>query len=219
MAASLRLAFVALIVAGLGALAQPRSPADEPAKSRSLDPAKLPPNAVIIVSDKPADALQNVEAVVLTPAEYKKLLEAADLAKRLAAPDKPEPPSVCRISGRVETRGVRDVAILRVEFQFRTSAPRSTVLLGLKKGKPVAATIDDDKLAVLLPLKDDDGFAVLVDTAGEHRATVDLEVPLTVTGGKGGERGIELGLPGAAITAIQRLELPADVQRVRLGGR
>src|SRR6266699_2590471 len=91
------------------------------------------------------------------------LLEAAEQAKRLAAPDKPEPPSVCRLSGRIESRGGKDVAILRVEFQFRTTVPRSAVLLGLQKGKPVAATIDDGKLAVLMPLKDDDGFALQVD--------------------------------------------------------
>ena len=73
MTASLRLAIAALLIASLS----PCADADEPAKSRSLDPAKLPPNAVIIVSDKPADALQNVDAVVLTPDEYKKLLDAA----------------------------------------------------------------------------------------------------------------------------------------------
>src|SRR5437762_435882 len=102
-----------------------------PSGGRSLDPAKLPPNAVIIVSDNPRDALQNVDAVVLTPDEYKKLLDAAEQGKRLAAPDKPEPPSVCRLSGRVETRGTQEVAALRAEFQFRTTAPRSAVLLGL----------------------------------------------------------------------------------------
>src|SRR5205085_917794 len=136
-----------------------------------------------------------------------------------ARPDKPEPPSVCGRSGKVEPRGSQDVAMLRTEFQFRTTIPRATVLLGLQKGKPVAATIDDGKLAVLVPLKDDDGFAVQVDAAGEHRLAVDLEAPLTSRGGKGGERGVELGLPGAAITTIQRLTLPAGVTRVRLGGR
>src|SRR5271156_4762233 len=100
MAVPFRFAFAAVLVAVLGALAQPRLPADEPAKpapkSRSLDPAKLPPNAVIIVSDNPRDVLQNVDAVVLTPDEYKKLLDAAAEAKRLSTPDKPESPSVCR---------------------------------------------------------------------------------------------------------------------------
>src|SRR5947208_1475718 len=173
-AVAVRRASLALL-AGVLALAGLR--ADEPAKpapkappaGRTLDPAKLPPNAVIIVSDNPRDALQNVDAVVLTPDEYKKLLDAAEQAKRLAAPDKPEPPSVCRLSGRVETRGAQEIATLRAEFQFRNAAPRSAVLLGLQKGKPVAATIDGGQLAVLVPLKEDEGFAVQVDAPGEHR--------------------------------------------------
>src|SRR5947209_4830557 len=143
------LALAALLVALPGLRAD--EPANPAPKSRSLDPAKLPPNAVIIVSDNPRDALQNVDAVVLTPDEYKKLLDAAEQARRLATPDKPEPPSVCRLSGRVESRGTQEVAALRAEFRFRTAAPRSQVLLGLQKGKPVAATIDDGKLAVLVP--------------------------------------------------------------------
>src|SRR4051812_47203545 len=98
---------VAVVALFLGALTQPRSPADE-AKSRTIDPAKLPPNAVIIVSDKPADALHNVDAVVLSPDEYKKLLAAAEQAKRFAASDKPEPPSVCWLSGTIERRGSLD---------------------------------------------------------------------------------------------------------------
>src|SRR5581483_2398187 len=112
-----------------------------------------------------------------------------------------------------------DVTALHAEFQFRTAAPRTTVLLGLQKAKPVAATMDDGKLAALVPVKEDDGFAVQVETAGEHRVAVDVEVPLAARGTKGSERGIELGLPGAAITVLERLELPAGVTRVRLGGR
>ena len=200
--------------------------ADEPAKpvpkappaNRPIDPSKLPANAVIIVSDNPRDAHDNVNGIVLSPEEYKKLLDSAERLKQLVS-DKPEPPSVCRISGRFETRGTQEVAALRAEFQFRTTAVRSTVLLGLQKGKPVAATIDDGKLAVLVPLAEGDGFAVLVDSAGEHRVVVDLEVPLISRGTKGSERGVELGLPGAAITAIERLEMPKGVTKVRLAGR
>src|SRR4051794_28178814 len=52
----------------------PESPksAAEPSKAatHSLDGAKLPPGAVIIVTDKPADALRNVNAVVISAEEY-----------------------------------------------------------------------------------------------------------------------------------------------------
>ena len=146
-AAPLPLLAMLIVVAAARADEQAKPAAKPPA--RTLDPAKLPANAVIIVSDNPRDALQNVDAVVLTPEEYKKLLDAAEQAKRLAAADKPEPPTLCRLSGRIETRGTQEVAALRAEFQFRTSAARSTILLGLQKGRPVAATIDDGKLAVI----------------------------------------------------------------------
>ena len=223
MAVPFRLAVAALVLILPPVIDGEQTRADEPAKSapksRSLDPAKLPPNAVIIVSDNSKDALQNVDAVVLTPDEYKKLLEAAEQAKRLATPDKPESPSVCRLSGRIETRGTQEVAVLRAEFQFRTATPRATVLLGLQKGKPVSATIDDGKLAVLSSVKEDDGFVVQVDAAGEHRVVVDLEAPVVARGPKGGERGVDLGLPGAAITTVERLALPPGVTRARLGGR
>ncbi len=217
-----------VLLASLLALAalraeEPKSPkaaADTgKAGNHSLDPAKLPPNAVIIISDNPREALQNIEAVVVSTEEYRRLLDAAEQAKRLSAPDKPEPPSVCRLSGRVEARGAQEVAVLQAQYQFRTTAPRSLVLLGLQKAKPTAATIDDGRLAVLVPLKDEDAFAVRVEAAGEHRVTVDFETPLISRGTKGGERGLEVGLPGAAITTVERLELPAGVTRVRLNGR
>jgi hypothetical protein len=218
-AGSLALAALLLILPPVSDRGLSDEAANPAPKSRSLDPAKLPPNAIIIVSDNPRDAIQNVDAVVLTPDEYKKLLDAAEQAKRLATPDKPEPPSVCRLTGKIETRGTQEVAVLRAEFQFRTTTPRTTVLLGLQKGKPVAAMIDDGKLAVLVPIKEDDGYAVQVDAAGEHRVVVDLEAPVATRGPKGGERGVELGLPGAAITTVERFALPPGITRARLGGR
>jgi hypothetical protein len=220
MAVCFRSALAALLLGIAGIIpAAGQVRADEPTRSRSIDPARLPPNAVIIISDKPSDALNNVDAVVLTPDEYKKLLAAAEQGKRLAATDRPEPPSVCKLSGAIERRGSQDVAVLRAVFQFRTTAPRAMVLLGLQKAQPVSATIDDGKTANLVPLKDDNGLAVLVDVPGDHRAVIDVEAPLAVRGGNGSEREIELGLPGAAITTIQRLVLPADISRVRIGGR
>src|SRR5262245_1688753 len=114
---------VALVALPGGMPAQQPAPAPsaDVAKSaaKEIDPAKLPPNAILIISQNPRDALQHPDAIILTPEEYKKLLDAADQARKLSAPGKPEPPSVCRLSGRVETRGAHDVAVLRAEFQFR----------------------------------------------------------------------------------------------------
>jgi hypothetical protein len=221
------LVLAALFAAVLQAQERPPAPvpdspkaAAEPAKAatRSLDGAKLPPGAVIIVTDKPVDALRNVNAVVISADEYKKLVDAAEQARRGAA-DRAEPPSECHLSGKIELRGAAEVAVLRAEFRLRTTTPHATVPLGLQKAKPTAAALDGDKPAILVSSQDDDGYAVTIDAAGDHRVRVDLEVPISARGPKGGERGFELGLPGAAITTLDRLELPTAVSRVRVAGR
>src|SRR5262245_8014482 len=209
--------------AGLGQEPTPRTPADSPkapaeAAGRSLDGAKVPPGAVIVVTDKPADALRNVNAVVITAEEYKKLLDAAEQVRRATA-DRGEPPSACHLSAKIELRGAAEVAVIRAEFRLRTTVPQATVPLGLQKGKPTAAVLDGDKPAILVSNKDDEGYSVTIDAAGDHRVRVDLEAPVVVRGPKGGERGFELGLPGAAITTLDRLVLPTAVSRVRVGGR
>lgn len=210
-------AFAAMVCAPV--VAQPPAKAPEPKANRTLDSLKIPPGTVIIISDNPREAFQHVDAVVLSADEYRRLVEAAEQARRPAVPDRPEVPSVCRVGGRVEARGTNEVAILRVNYAFRTTAARTVVQLGLQKAKPTAARLGDGKLPVLLPGKDDEGLAAQVDGAGEHALTVDVEVPLTSRGSKGGERGFELGLPGAAITAIEKLDLPDAAARVRVGGR
>src|SRR4051812_7131893 len=93
---------------------------DPPMPNRTIDPSKLPPGSVIIISTNPREAFQNVNAVVLSPEEYRKLLDAADQARK--APDKPETPGVCRLSGKIESRGNRDIATLTAAYRFRTTA-------------------------------------------------------------------------------------------------
>jgi len=186
--------------------------------AHSLDGAKLPPGAVIVVTDKPSDALRNVNAVVISAEEYKKLLDAAQQPRR-GVGDRVEAPSACHLSGRVEMRGATEVAVMHVEFRLRTTTAHATIPLGLQKSKPTAATLDGDKPAVLVSNKEDDGYAVTIDAAGDHRVHVDLEVPVAIRGPKGGERGFELGLPGSAITTLEKLELPKTVSRARVGGR
>lgn len=210
-------AFVATLCAP--AVAQPPAKAPEPKANRNLDSLKIPPGTVIVISDNPREAFQHVDAIVLSPDEYRRLVEASEQAKRPAVPDKSEVPSVCRIGGKVEARGSHEVALLRVTYAFRTTAARTVVQLGLQKGKPTAARFADGKLPVLLAGKEDEGLSAQVDGVGEHALTVDVEVPLASRGSKGGERGFELGLPGAAITTVEKLELPDGAARVRIGGR
>src|SRR5438132_10704992 len=73
-----------------------------------LDGLKLPPGAIVVVSGNPRDALDKVDAVVLTPQEYKRLLDTIDQLRKQANPDKPDVPSVCRLSARVEIAGEQE---------------------------------------------------------------------------------------------------------------
>lgn len=204
-----------LSVICISVLALAAAGADEPSKKqdRTIDPAKLPPGAVIIISDNPRDALRQVDAIVLSPAEYRKLLESAEQGRR--AQEEPETPSVCRIEGRVEHRGGRGVAVLSATMKFRTTKPRSVVAVGLNRCKPTAATTDG-QLAVFSTAGDNKGFAVAVSDPGEHTVQIEFETPLTV---RLGEISFELGLPGAAITALERLQVPEAATDLRVGGR
>src|SRR5207237_705535 len=111
--------------------------ADEPPKpGRTLDALKLPPGTVILISDNPRDAVPEVGTVVLSADEYRKLRDAAEQLQKLAAADRPEAISACRLSGKVEVRGTQEVVSLRARFLFRTTAPRAIVPVGLQKARP-----------------------------------------------------------------------------------
>src|SRR5207249_1984548 len=120
----------------------------------------------------------------------------------------------CKLSGRLEG----DFALLRAEFAFSTEQPWTTIVLGLQG----AHLTDEGELDRQIPLLDlgDDGFLVKVEKEGTHQLTLHLKVPVIfkrtaalATGGNG-ERGFDLGLPGAAVTTLA-LDLPAGVKEVR----
>ena len=182
---------------------------------RPVEGFKLPPGAIVVVSSNPRDALSRVDAIVLTPEEYKKLLDTIDQLRKQANPDKPEVPSKCRLSARVETTGQQDVVKVHATFEFFTSVPKTTMALGCRNAGAVGATLDDGKLPSLQSA--DDGYSVVVGTPGPHELTLDLELPLTSRGVKGGERGFTLHLPGSPITLIDKVELPAGIASARLG--
>jgi hypothetical protein len=190
--------------------------ADDPPKTnRTIDPAKLPPGSVIIISTNPREAFQNVDAVVLSPEEYRKLLDAAEQARK--SPEKSETPSVCRLSGKIELRGNRDVAVLTADYRFRTTGPKAAVAVGLQKAKLTGAILDG-RLAAFGSATEDSGFTVVADAAGDHILRIEFETPV-VSRSKPGERGVEIGLPGSAITTLERLELPPGATQIRIGGR
>lgn len=198
---------VALTVSLLPASQQP-----EPTKAAAV---KLPDGTIVFLSKTPDAADAPLDGVLLSPQEYKTLLDQLEQFKVLKANPKAQPPSRCQISGKVEARGERTVAVLSLVYSFRTTAARSVIALGTRGAFPIAAKLGDGKLPVLRD--GDDGLVLFVEAAGEHTLTLDVEAPVTPRGTKG-EPGFELTLPRAAITTLA-LAPPTGVKKVTVGVR
>lgn len=180
----------------------------------NVDRLKLPSGAVLVLGEEVADALRLLpKAVVLTPEKYQELMDQLEQLKRLARPERPESPSSCRLSGQLEG----DLVRLKAQFEFRTDKPKTLVTLGCQRAWPTAASLADGQIPQLVPT--DDGWQVLVETPGTHQLTVDLVQQLTTKGTKGTERGVDIGLPRAAITVLERFDLPGNIPDVRVAGR
>lgn len=155
------------------------------------------------------------ERVSLTPEEYARLQAQIEQLKKQVAARKAGPPSGCAVRGKVEKRGETLVAALKLTYTFRTAAPNAAVALGGKKAFLVAAALKDGPLPVIESA--DDGLVALIESAGDHTLTLDLECPVAGRANKA-EVGFELGLPRAAITTLA-LEPPPSVGRVTLSTR
>jgi hypothetical protein len=222
--ARLRLVFApALFLASALALTasaqpEPKKSADPPAKAepkngpKELSVVKLPDGTYLWLGA--GDGSE--ERVTLTPAELQKLLDQVERLKKQLAARKATAPSGCAVRGKIEKRGEQLVAVLKLTCTFRTTAPQSAVALGGRRGFLVAAALDGTKLPVLETTED--GFAVLIETAGDHTLTLDLEAPVTSRGAKP-ELGFEIGLPRAPITTLVFQPPGPDVKRVSLTTR
>src|SRR5262245_39860375 len=118
-----------LALAALAGRAQPPEPVKSP---RVVDPLKPPPGGILVRGGDPRDVLNQPGAVVISADEYRKILDQIEQLKKQIGPDKPEPPTACRLSGKVEARGNQEVARLTAVFEFRTGPGRTVVLLGLR---------------------------------------------------------------------------------------
>jgi hypothetical protein len=188
-------------------------PEKKPA-SVTLEALKLPARAVLVLYEEAKDALQLLpKLVVMTPQEYQRIQDQLEQLRSQARADKPESPSVCKLRGRVDG----DLVRLQAQFEFHTELPRATVRLGCLKAWPISAKMDG-KTPWLR--QTDDGLVLVAETPGKHEAIVELLVPVVSRRGpRGPERSLDLDLPRAAITSLERLELPAGVTEVRLGNR
>lgn len=156
------------------------------------------------------------ERVNITQAELQKLAEQADQFRKQLAARRPNPPSGCALTARVERRGDTSVAVVKATYSFRTTTANAAVALGGRRGYLTAAALDGNTLPVLDT--GDDGFAAVVESPGDHTLTLGLETPVSTRGTKT-EVGFELGLPRAPITTLVFAPPAADVKRVSLATR
>ncbi len=188
-----------------------KSPA--PAATPSPEKVKLPPGAILVVTDKLKEAVEQFPQMYLvSPEKFKELNDRIRALETQLKPEKATPHS-CRLTGRLEG----DYVALKAEFTFSTQAPKVAVVLGLQGAHLVEHADLDRELANVD--YGDEGFVIRVEKEGPHQLTLNLKVPVGAkrAGGASGapERGFDLGLPGAAATTLS-LELPAAIKEIRV---
>ncbi|MEO2091197.1 MAG: hypothetical protein ABGY75_17175, partial [Gemmataceae bacterium] len=161
------------------AVAQPAKPADG-VRSSAM---KMPDGTVVFISKNPGEADPKIDGVLLSAAEYQALVEQAEKVKKAKDGAKPQPPGKVELRARVGPRGDRTVAAVTAVFTFRTVTPKTVVALGCQRATATGAKGSDGKTPVLTA--GEDGFAVLVEAAGDHTLTLDLEAAVTARGPKG----------------------------------
>jgi hypothetical protein len=155
------------------------------------------------------------DAVLLTPARYRELLEQIEKLQAQLAARPPHRPRACELEGRVEHRGQQGVVRFKATFKYTAPEANAVIFLGCQKAHVIEAKLDDGKVPLLTAAED--GLRVQAETAGEHVLRLELDVALTPRNQKG-DPGFEMGLPGAPITALT-FEPPAGVRRLTVTTR
>ncbi len=208
--ANLFLRMLVLLLAATGWLCAVQ--AQEPKKSSAI---KLPDGTIVFYTSNPNDAVPKIDGVVLSAKEYQQLVETAEQLKKLREAAKPIVPSVCRIRGRVDSSTGRPIAKLSVEYSYRTTVPKTAVLLGGQRAALVAAAGADGVIPLLESTSD--GLVVLAEQPGTGTVKLELEAAVTARGSKN-ELGFEMGLPRAAITTLV-FSAPDGVKKLTVGTR
>src|SRR5262245_11046906 len=134
---------------------------------------KLPPDAILVLSDKAADLLRALpQFYLLSPQRYNALMAEIDRLNKQLQSRQPAPISSWKVTGRV--RG--NVADLKATFSFVTERDRATVALGCSRGFPTSASLDG-KVAPVGRTQTEELF-VEVEKKGDHEIVVELLVPL-----------------------------------------
>ena len=154
--------------------------------------------------------------VTLSAKEYKELLDRIEKLQELVDAKQLARPRACELEGRVELRGKQSVVRIKASFKFTTTRAGAIIHLGCQRAQAVEAKLDDGKTPLLSA--GEDGLRVQVENPGDHTIRLELDVPISARGLKGGELGFDMGLPGCPITALS-FEAPAGVRHYTLSTR
>lgn len=201
-------------ICGLGTFSASAQPTSPKSKDASNSAFRLPDGTVVLVTKNPDDPQLPPDAVLLPAKDYQKLVDQVEKLQQSRSSAKPQLPSKCDIVARVETTGQQPVAVLKVDYSYKTTMPQTVVALGGKKGQPLS--VKSDQGLPVLGLADD-GLTVLVERPGQYSLTVEYETAVTARG-PSGEPGFEIGLPRAAITTLT-LEPEPKVKNLTVGTR
>ena len=175
-----------------------------------LEKLITPKGAIIVLVEELREASRMFpKMILLTPEQYQELMERLKTLERQLKPEQ-KVPSICKLYGRLEG----DFLVFRAEYVFSTEAAKTAVILGLQGGHLLDEGTLDGQTPILEYTKDD-GFVVQVEKAApRHDLNLNFRVPVRKSPLGAAERGIDLGLPGAA-TTIVNLDLPNQVKELR----
>jgi hypothetical protein len=192
---------------GAGPEATPKRPSDK---------LKLPPGVTVLYDDLKDGMRGPPRGYFLTPEAYQELMDIRAQFERLSRPER-RPPAECRLKLTVEG----DFAQIQADFVLEAKQPRTTVLLGLRGAQLSEARLrplaGDADVGLPFPEHGPAGYTILLEQPGSYRLSLSLKMPVAFTAStasRGAERGLDLGLPGAAVTSLN-LELPYAVKEVR----
>ncbi len=156
------------------------------------------------------------ESVLIPAKEYQKLLDDLDAARKAKVAAKPMPPSICHIECELKRTHDRPLAALTLTYQFRTTQPKCSILLGGQRAFAVKASLDKGGTPALESTPD--GLVAIVETVGEHTLSLTLETSIASRGAKS-DLGFDVGLPRAAITTLTLANPGSDVKSLTIGTR
>src|SRR5205085_3570090 len=92
---------------------------------------------------------RSTDAVILSPARYRELLDQIERLKAQLAVREPVRPRSCELEGRVEQRGQQPVLRFKATFKYTAPEANAAVFLGCQKAQVVEAKLDDGKVPLL----------------------------------------------------------------------